>query len=105
LFLTAEAGIRDGHVTGVQTCALPILDQHPESLQRTCAAGTRDAGRAGGRGVSPLARRAPGDRAGARGLVAARRERLSSPDRARGPRAVRARAPQRMVTNSSALVG
>src|SRR5690625_6308691 len=25
LFLQAEDGIRDGHVTGVQTCALPIL--------------------------------------------------------------------------------
>src|SRR5690625_7666154 len=24
-FLQAEDGIRDGHVTGVQTCALPIL--------------------------------------------------------------------------------
>src|SRR5207237_2402853 len=59
----------------------------PAAGLRTCAAGTRDAGRAGGRGVSPLARRAPGDRAGARGLEAARRERLSSPRAARGPRA------------------
>src|SRR5690625_6905818 len=25
-FLQAEDGIRDGHVTGVQTCALPIYD-------------------------------------------------------------------------------
>src|SRR5690625_7018398 len=25
-FVQAEDGIRDGHVTGVQTCALPILD-------------------------------------------------------------------------------
>src|SRR5690625_7544921 len=25
LFFQAEDGIRDGHVTGVQTCALPIL--------------------------------------------------------------------------------
>src|SRR5690625_6850503 len=25
-FFQAEAGIRDGHVTGVQTCALPIFD-------------------------------------------------------------------------------
>src|SRR5690625_7332096 len=25
----AEAGIRGGHVTGVQTCALPILTLHP----------------------------------------------------------------------------
>src|SRR5437870_10029298 len=26
-FFQAEDGIRDGHVTGVQTCALPILGQ------------------------------------------------------------------------------
>src|SRR5207253_4531956 len=26
-FLQAEDGIRDGHVTGVQTCALPILHE------------------------------------------------------------------------------
>src|SRR5690606_27638102 len=27
-FLQAEDGIRDFHVTGVQTCALPILEHH-----------------------------------------------------------------------------
>src|SRR5690625_1079531 len=27
-FFQAEDGIRDGHVTGVQTCALPILDKN-----------------------------------------------------------------------------
>src|SRR5690625_5678875 len=27
-FFQAEDGIRDGHVTGVQTCALPILGHH-----------------------------------------------------------------------------
>src|SRR5690625_6570401 len=27
-FFQAEDGIRDGHVTGVQTCALPILELH-----------------------------------------------------------------------------
>src|SRR5690606_40969544 len=31
-FFQAEDGIRDFHVTGVQTCALPILDQLPEAL-------------------------------------------------------------------------
>src|SRR5439155_10305661 len=34
-FFRAEDGIRDGHVTGVQTCALPILvnwSGHPETL-------------------------------------------------------------------------
>src|SRR5690625_6534281 len=30
-FFQAEDGIRDGHVTGVQTCALPIL--HKETLE------------------------------------------------------------------------
>src|SRR5690625_5903090 len=28
-FIQAEDGIRDGHVTGVQTCALPIPALHP----------------------------------------------------------------------------
>src|SRR5207253_5481866 len=27
-FFQAEDGIRDGHVTGVQTCALPIFEVH-----------------------------------------------------------------------------
>src|SRR5207253_4248424 len=27
-FFQAEDGIRDGHVTGVQTCALPIFAEH-----------------------------------------------------------------------------
>src|SRR5690606_40128625 len=29
-FFQAEDGIRDFHVTGVQTCALPIYFKHPE---------------------------------------------------------------------------
>src|SRR6266702_8419770 len=33
-FFQAEDGIRDGHVTGVQTCALPIL---PSEVPRTNA--------------------------------------------------------------------
>src|SRR5207253_6494244 len=40
-FFQAEDGIRDGHVTGVQTCALPILrchaDFHPEIDRDTLA--------------------------------------------------------------------
>src|SRR5690625_337153 len=32
-FFQAEDGIRDGHVTGVQTCALPILSE-PERVRR-----------------------------------------------------------------------
>src|SRR5690625_2338342 len=31
-FFKAEDGIRDGHVTGVQTCALPILPMRPFTL-------------------------------------------------------------------------
>src|SRR5256885_7555937 len=33
-FFQAEDGIRDYKVTGVQTCALPILSHHHEELQR-----------------------------------------------------------------------
>src|SRR5690625_5538290 len=33
-FFQAEDGIRDGHVTGVQTCALPISDEkYKETIQ------------------------------------------------------------------------
>src|SRR5690625_7933453 len=31
-FFQAEDGIRDGHVTGVQTCALPIYDHRSADL-------------------------------------------------------------------------
>src|SRR5437660_12460578 len=31
-FFQAEDGIRDGHVTGVQTCALPISNAGPRSI-------------------------------------------------------------------------
>src|SRR5439155_4094499 len=38
-FFQAEDGIRDGHVTGVQTCALPIFTRgSPASWQRYWAA-------------------------------------------------------------------
>src|SRR5690625_5860261 len=30
IVLQADDGIRDGHVTGVQTCALPISDRDPQ---------------------------------------------------------------------------
>src|SRR5439155_12158812 len=33
-FFQAEDGIRDGHVTGVQTCALPILLPRPRRVRR-----------------------------------------------------------------------
>src|SRR3712207_7451718 len=39
-FFQAEDGIRDIGVTGVQTCALPILGRRfPACPRRTCAAG------------------------------------------------------------------
>src|SRR5690625_6643481 len=34
-FFQAEDGIRDGHVTGVQTCALPILEESYGIQQET----------------------------------------------------------------------
>src|SRR5439155_14797852 len=42
-FFQAEDGIRDGHVTGVQTCALPIF--LPSSLLDTVVRALRDLGR------------------------------------------------------------
>src|SRR5439155_6406023 len=39
-FFQAEDGIRDGHVTGVQTCALPIFGQSP--TEASISAVTRD---------------------------------------------------------------
>src|SRR5437870_10475581 len=41
-FFQAEDGIRDGHVTGVQTCALPILTVELEVPSATTAAGLAD---------------------------------------------------------------
>src|SRR5439155_9856141 len=42
-FFQAEDGIRDGHVTGVQTCALPILP--PPRRRRARSPGGRRSGR------------------------------------------------------------
>src|SRR5690625_7339590 len=37
IFFQAEDGIRDGHVTGVQTCALPISKKRlPRLLKKDC---------------------------------------------------------------------
>src|SRR5439155_11498911 len=43
-FFQAEDGIRDGHVTGVQTCALPISEPHqiPYGATRHAAANPRE---------------------------------------------------------------
>src|SRR5439155_10237425 len=38
-FFQAEDGIRDGHVTGVQTCALPIFDRQAASSTSAMPAG------------------------------------------------------------------
>src|SRR5690625_7741501 len=43
-FFQAEDGIRDGHVTGVQTCALPIFrSPGPTTWRRCCGPGSIDA--------------------------------------------------------------
>src|SRR3984893_4865196 len=47
-FFQAEDGIRDGHVTGVQTCALPI------SFFSCVGGRRRDASEAGGGGVAGM---------------------------------------------------
>src|SRR5690606_39394105 len=41
-FLQAEDGIRDFHVTGVQTCALPIYRPSQTSRRATAEEGDRD---------------------------------------------------------------
>src|SRR5690606_41122760 len=53
-FFQAEDGIRDFHVTGVQTCALPIsaapdLFRARSSLPAECRAGSRKPSRCGSR--------------------------------------------------------
>src|SRR5215208_4690539 len=54
-FFQAEDGIRDGHVTGVQTCALPICRYvSPSQRPRTA----RDAGRGGTPSGSAIVRTA-----------------------------------------------
>src|SRR5690625_7606146 len=60
-FFQAEDGIRDGHVTGVQTCALPIFRLQPQG------------GGGGDTGVDP------GSRAHARRLGRGQRSRPARP--------------------------
>src|SRR5690606_39719085 len=56
-FFQAEDGIRDFHVTGVQTCALPIW---PTGRPRRAASGPAPpGGRARGPAGGPSARRSP----------------------------------------------
>src|SRR5690606_40998050 len=53
-FLQAEDGIRDFHVTGVQTCALPISSGIPV-LVASCAPGGPAAGPVAPSAAAPLA--------------------------------------------------
>src|SRR5438876_3912983 len=46
LFFQAEDGIRDGRVTGVQTCALPISLRYANARRRGCGRAKRGAIRA-----------------------------------------------------------
>src|SRR5439155_17542691 len=48
VFLQAEVGIKDGQVTGVQTCALPILAARQEVEPLWAALGLGDAMAVGG---------------------------------------------------------
>src|SRR5207253_6691934 len=53
-FFQAEDGIRDGHVTGVQTCALPIsqIAKRSSTRSRIAASGTtRNSWASGGLGI------------------------------------------------------
>src|SRR5690625_7948859 len=43
-FFQAEDGIRDGHVTGVQTCALPIYFGSLDSIVKAAKAGVKTGG-------------------------------------------------------------
>src|SRR6266508_921316 len=45
LFLQAVGGIRDGHVTGVQTCALPIWRYSASFVLRSSSIALRNASR------------------------------------------------------------
>src|SRR5437870_3816030 len=120
-FFQAEDGIRDGHVTGVQTCALPILDVAEARAEAPPADPPRRREwphAAAGRGllrrlVPPRARgrrdlhgaRGP---QGARGPRGARHEddlRLRLRRQARGGRARPARGGRRDARNSQVAVG
>src|SRR5439155_9326194 len=54
-FFQAEDGIRDGHVTGVQTCALPICSRVAPRSRFTIAAGARVVRTCCGRSTAPRA--------------------------------------------------
>src|SRR5207253_1231270 len=70
-FFQAEDGIRDGHVTGVQTCALPISDRQTSKSQTTTGRSACDGSTADSadRGSSPVASTAGATRSDRRGVV------------------------------------
>src|SRR5207253_7254043 len=72
-FFQAEDGIRDGHVTGVQTCALPISPGASGSPRSSCVRGTMRTIRASSTSTGPRTLRSGGS--------------ASSPKR--GPRKIR----------------
>src|SRR5690625_7531264 len=78
-FFQAEDGIRDGHVTGVQTCALPILGQAITVVATAgpvaVAVGAHQLGYRGAFGPRDIARRLAHATAAPREYLAAARRR------------------------------
>src|SRR5690625_7433924 len=72
-FFQAEDGIRDGHVTGVQTCALPISPRPPRPRLLPDAAGL-PGGAVAGPGLRGAAQLLPDRRARTAGLAPPRSE-------------------------------
>src|SRR5690606_39627558 len=93
-FFQAEDGIRDFHVTGVQTCALPICPPRreaplPSGGPQPLASGGGLRGGPAGPGPGPLHARQRLDPAGAGRARGARRDgRLRSEERREGERVV-----------------
>src|SRR5690606_39631139 len=83
-FFQAEDGIRDFHVTGVQTCALPIFPPSPRRRGQGVDQHRRrpPSGTGGGRGA-PL--RQPVHRGGHRCPLGSRKKRLGRPHPRRPP--------------------
>src|SRR6266436_4540878 len=69
-FFQAEDGIRDVAVTGVQTCALPILEGH----RREPASSSWDVAQRAGRGTTQVTRQDRASCGGRRGSVKPRGE-------------------------------
>src|SRR5207253_5573924 len=59
-FFQAEDGIRDGHVTGVQTCALPISKGRPPSTSAAVSSVSQRVAASSGGGGSVAGSGAPG---------------------------------------------